>query len=95
MKCLGHYFHVYEGEQMIEEDQRPDLPDIAAAQDEHARIIRATLAEEEWKRKLPGGRELRVFGEYGQFILSVPFSEAPEGRDGSPSESALCDCQGS
>ena len=91
-----YYFHVYDGEQMIEGDQRGlDLPDIAAAQDEYARIIRATLAEEEWQGKLPGSRELRVFGEYGQFILSVPFSEAPEGRDGSPSESALCDCQGS
>jgi hypothetical protein len=81
---------------MIERDQRGlDLPDIAAAQDEYARIIRATLDEEEWQGKLPGGRELRVFGEYGQFILSLPFSEAPGRRDGSASESALYDCHGS
>jgi hypothetical protein len=91
-----YFFHVYVGEQRIEEDQYGlELADFAEAQEKYAGIIQATLSETEWAGELKGGREFRVLDEQGHVILKVPFGHQSENRNGKTSNPALYGCPGS
>jgi hypothetical protein len=68
-----YFFHVRDRENLIEDQEGVELPDMEAARDQFQRAIRAVLDEEEWQDDVSFESELHVVDESGRTVLVTPF----------------------
>jgi hypothetical protein len=73
-----YFFNVQEGDELIEDSEGIDLPNVAAVEEECRRIIKSVLNEPGFRDELLPGRSIRIDDASGRTVLVVPFVESDE-----------------
>lgn len=69
------YFHVRDGDRLIEDPDGNDLPDLAAAQAAAAAALLQAAAVPHGKAKAAEGRRFEIADEAGQVLATVTFRD--------------------
>jgi hypothetical protein len=64
---------VQDGNELIQDNEGVELPNIEAVKEECRRIIESVLDEPEFRDQRAPGRSLRITDESGRPVLIMPF----------------------
>lgn len=70
------YFHIRDGDRLIEDPDGGDLPDLAAARAAAASALRAVIAVPHGAAKAAGGRRFEIADGAGRVLATVAFRDA-------------------
>jgi hypothetical protein len=71
----SYFFHIRDRDELLLDPDGLELPDLASALDECARIVLTVLEEERWREKIETDRQFEVVDELGRTLLVVPFNQ--------------------
>ena len=68
-----YFFHIRDGERLIEDPEGTDLPDLAAARDEAVLAARFLMSEKVKAGQVLDGQRFEITDEAGQVLDVLPF----------------------
>ncbi|GGD11032.1 DUF6894 family protein [Aureimonas glaciei] len=73
---MRYFLHMRRGEELIQDPDGTELPDLDAVMAEAIQGARQILAENVMSGSVVTGRKFEICDEQGKVLLVVPFSEA-------------------